>query len=60
MRWEYEKIDLNCAPRKSDDLDVLNGAGRDGWELVAVTPTNIAYLKRPLPAAKQPVKSGAK
>ena len=49
MRWEYEKIDLNCAPRKSDDVDVLNGAGRDGWELVAVTPTNIAYLKRPTP-----------
>jgi hypothetical protein len=58
MQWEYEKIDLNSAPRKSDDLAVLNDAGRDGWELVAVTPSNIAYLKRPLPAAQRPAKSG--
>ena len=34
--------------------DVLNDAGNEGWELVVITPNNIAYLKRPMkkPRAK--------
>ena len=48
MRWEYRKIDLNDVPRKVDDIDVLLDSGKDGWELVAVTTNNIAYLKRQL------------
>ena len=47
-RWEYRKFDLNDVPRRADDIDVLLNAGKDGWELVAVTTNNIAYLKRPL------------
>lgn len=60
MRWEYDKIDLNCPPRKSDDVDLLNAAGREGWELVHITSNNIAYLKRLLAPAKEPAKRGAK
>ena len=49
------KINLNELLRKTDDIDVLTDAGAKGWELVAIAPNNIAYLKRPLedPAATQ-------
>lgn len=36
--WEYRKLDLNNLPRKAEDIDVLQDAGRDGWELVQITP----------------------
>ena len=63
-QWEYSKIDLNNVPTKSSDLDSLDDAGKDGWELVRITANNFAYLKRSLddaaaaaPArAKQPVR----
>jgi hypothetical protein len=44
--WQYRKIDLNDLPRKTEDVDILNDAGEEGWELVAITPNNFAYLKR--------------
>jgi hypothetical protein len=44
--WEYRKIPLNGLPRETDDIDALNNAGSDGWELVAILPNNVAYLKR--------------
>ena len=47
--WEYRKIDLNDVPPKATDIDVLNATGTDGWELVAITANNVAYLKRRLP-----------
>lgn len=47
-QWEYTKIDLNQSSRRTDDIDVLNTAGGDGWELVGITTNNIAYLKRQL------------
>jgi hypothetical protein len=40
------KIDLNELPRKSADLDLLDKAGDEGWELVVITVNSIAYLKR--------------
>jgi len=46
VEWEYRKIVLNDHHRKGDDLDLLCDAGEDGWELVAITPNNVAYLKR--------------
>jgi hypothetical protein len=49
--WEYEKIDLNSLPRNTDEIDLLNDAGKEGWELVAITPNNIAYVKREVAAA---------
>jgi hypothetical protein len=52
-RWEYSKLDLNDAPRRGDDMDLLDNAGSNGWELVAVTNTGVAYIKRQvLDAAK--------
>jgi hypothetical protein len=56
-QWEYEKLDLNDTPRKASEIDVLNNAGQDGWEIVAITPNNVAFLKRPVPqlaTAKSP------
>jgi hypothetical protein len=58
--WEYIKIDLNDLPRNTRGIDLLNGAGKEGWELVALTSNNIAFLKRPVrrrtsrPAASAP------
>lgn len=45
-QWEYSKIDLNNVPAKASDLDALDDAGKDGWELVGITANNVAYLKR--------------
>jgi hypothetical protein len=47
--WEYTKIALNEASRQGDDVDVLCAAGENGWELVAVLPNGVAYLKREIP-----------
>jgi hypothetical protein len=49
--WEYSKIDLNSPPKKLSDIDFLNDAGAEGWELIAITATNAAILKRPFPKA---------
>ena len=46
--WKYRKIDLNQYRPRSDELDMLNAAGADGWELVAIASNNVAYLKRPI------------
>jgi DNA-binding protein H-NS len=44
--WEYRKIALNQLSAKTNDVDVLNDVGDEGWELVAILPNNIAFLKR--------------
>jgi hypothetical protein len=46
--WEYRKIDLNQQRPRHDELDLLNSAGADGWELVSITANNLAYFKRPV------------
>jgi hypothetical protein len=46
VQWEYRKILLNEHHRREDDIDLLCDAGEHGWELVAITPNNVAYLKR--------------
>jgi hypothetical protein len=46
--WEYDKIDLNNALRKTDDIDLLNQVGKQGWELVSIASNNVAYVKRPI------------
>jgi hypothetical protein len=42
----YRRIDLNEVGPRRDELDLLNAAGREGWELVSITMNNVAYLKR--------------
>jgi hypothetical protein len=48
IEWEYRKFDLNQQRPRTDEVDLLNAAGADGWELIGITSNNIAYLKRPL------------
>jgi hypothetical protein len=43
---KYLTIDLNDLPRKTENVDMLNDAGEEGWELVTITVDHIAYLKR--------------
>jgi hypothetical protein len=45
-RWEYREIDLGDLPPRTDEIMLLNAAGDDGWELVAITTNYIAILKR--------------
>jgi Domain of unknown function (DUF4177) len=54
--WEYSTINLSGVPPKTDIVEVLNDAGKDGWELVAVMSNNVAYLRREIkkPASKLP------
>ena len=47
-QWEHRKIDLNNVPRKTDDIDLLNDVGDQGWELVTITTNSMAYFKRQL------------
>ena len=40
-QWEYKALDQ--APRTAEmTMSVLNAQGKDGWELVAAVPLNIA------------------
>jgi hypothetical protein len=55
--WEYRKVDLNDPPREETDLDLLDKAGGEGWELVVITINNIAYLKRQVPKRSSRQKS---
>jgi hypothetical protein len=59
--WEYSRINLNEVPRRTDDIDLLNDAGKVGWELVTITTNNIAFLKRQIgePAPVQPARRKA-
>lgn len=52
-QWEYRKLNLNEVRRRSDDIDALCEAGNDGWELVSISLTNIAYLKREIATAEK-------
>lgn len=45
-QWEYLRLDLSDTPRRGEEIDVLNAAGRAGWELVTVASNGIALLKR--------------
>lgn len=60
QEWEYQKLDLNSLPRRADDIDLLNAAGKDGWELVGITAHKIAYMKRGVPPPPNPAKTKAK
>jgi len=55
-QWQYRTIYLNDAPKGSNEINVLNDAGGEGWELIAITANNIAYMKRQIgaPAPSSP------
>jgi hypothetical protein len=59
-QWEYSRIDLSDVPTKNTDMDLLEEAGKDGWELILITGNNVAYLKRPLPEAAPATKPRSK
>ena len=48
--WQYKIVDFKLDYRGRNPEDILNSFGRQGWELVAVTPVDAfgptAYLKR--------------
>jgi hypothetical protein len=46
VQWEYRKLLLNEHSHREDDLGLLCDAGERGWELVAIAPNNVAYMKR--------------
>jgi hypothetical protein len=54
-KWEYLRLDLNDTSRRAEEVDLLNRAGGEGWELVIVTSNGIALLKREIapPQAKR-------
>jgi hypothetical protein len=56
--WEYRKIDLDASPHAMSDVELLNAAGKEGWEVVHVTDNNAAYLKRAREEADHPAKNG--
>ena len=58
--WEYRKIDLSDVPPKTTDIDLLDDAGRDGWELISIGANNFAYLKRPVGDAEAATELPAK
>ena len=43
-QWEYRRINFGELLRGTEEL--LNSAGEEGWELVAITNNGVAYLKR--------------
>jgi hypothetical protein len=59
-RWEYCAIHLSQLPRRVDEIDLLNDVGEEGWELVAITANNLAYLKRQLRQSVAPVAKSAR
>jgi len=47
-QWQYRTLDLAEFPHKMSNIDVLNAAGGEGWELVAIAVNGVAILKRPV------------
>jgi hypothetical protein len=45
-RWEYLMIDLAYLAARTGEVDVLNDAGGQGWQLVAIMTNHVAYLRR--------------
>jgi len=45
--WEYRRINLTASNHGTDEIQRLNAAGEEGWEIVHISADNVAYLKRP-------------
>jgi hypothetical protein len=46
LQWKYRTIDLGDVPRKVDEIDLLDEAGEEGWELIAISVNIIAFQDR--------------
>ena len=55
--WEYTTINLSELPARILVVDVLNNAGEEGWELIAITTNHVAYLKRQIARPRARVRS---
>lgn len=58
LEWEYMRVDLGQTSNKLTEVDVLNAMGREGWELVLVTPHNHAFFKRRKQASRSAAGDG--
>jgi hypothetical protein len=45
-QFEYLKIDLSTHHPRSNEIELLNEAGRQGWRLVCIAANMMAYLVR--------------
>jgi hypothetical protein len=54
VEWEYRKILLNEHLRSGDDIELLCQAGKEGWELIAIAPNSVAYLRRAIAGMPRP------
>ena len=48
QRWEYRTINIFDLARGERELEILNAAGAEGWELIMIAVNGIATLKRPV------------
>lgn len=51
IRWEYNTI-IDRVESMAESVVALDDAGRDGWEVIAVTVSSFGHtylMKRPLP-----------
>jgi hypothetical protein len=48
VRWEYLTIDLAYLPARTGEVDLLNDAGGQGWELITIMSNHVAYMRRPI------------
>lgn len=44
--WQYLQLDLNELPRGASEIDVLNRAGREGWELVTIRNEHAIFKRQ--------------
>ena len=47
-QYEYRRS-TSARPQRWTEIDLLNDAGADGWRVVHITTTGIAYLERVIP-----------
>ena len=56
-QWEYDVLDLNEIPKRTNLVDVLNDAGSKGWELISISSLNVAVLKRQIAPPPPPTET---
>jgi len=44
--WQYLEVNLCDLKRREREVDILNVAGAEGWELITIAVSGVALLKR--------------